>query len=388
MQLDKKTAGMIVSVIILTAAPAFLGNSLIRMISAPIAAIAASVVIFMILKGRADQCRSETERLERSHLADMEAITKPVAAMLVERAKVMPVLVGQLKEVVDQTEGAALDIGERFMSIVDRAQNQATRASGAVSRFAGDGDGGSGALISHSKQVLSDVIGRLGSIVQNDEQTLLDIEKILAEAGDIKKTISEIEYISDQTNLLALNAAIEAARAGEHGRGFAVVADEVRKLADRSNIAADEVRRMIAKIESDIREIFERTRKSTSESAARTADSEAVVNNTLKKLDDVMNEARNQLDELTSETGSLASDISSIVISMQFQDITRQRIEHVIEPLMAFKSEFEEMGQKAAGLGAGNHDTRERGGSSWLEGMYTMESERQLLRETLAAGKS
>jgi methyl-accepting chemotaxis protein len=334
---------------------------------------------------KAREFRSEREASEKKHMAEIEAVMGPLGKLLQERAQIMPVLVGQLKEVIDQTEGAALEIGDKFMNIVDRAQAQAAKAAASVGGFTGDG--GSGAHIEQSKVVLADIINKLNFIVETDEKSLKEIRVIMQDSIEIKKSICEIEYIADQTNLLALNAAIEAARAGEYGRGFAVVADEVRKLADRSNITADSIRKMIDKIESDIKDIHARTEKLTAESAAGAVEAEKVVGDTMKNLDDLMCNTKNQLNELTTETGALASDISNIVVSMQFQDITRQRIEHVMTPLLAFRDEFHEVGQKTMDMSVKLHDWSVSGGSAWLEDMYTMESERKLMRETLAVKK-
>ena len=83
-------------------------------------------------------------------------------------------------------------------------------------------------------------------------ERIRELERRAEDIGEITKAVSRI---SDQTNLLALNAAIEAARAGDHGRGFAVVADEVRALAETSEKSAQDVQKIAAAIQADVREV-------------------------------------------------------------------------------------------------------------------------------------
>lgn len=376
-------------VMLIAMSPVFLKETGIRLVIASGVYPLAVFIIYLLMTGELKRLETVFDSKEKKHLDELEGVISPVARLMYERTHLIPVLVNQLKEVTDHTETAALDMGERFMSIVERARGQSKKASGAFIRFAGNGNGGTsdtnGSLVDLSKSALTDVIESLKDINNVNSRTLKDMEIIFEDAANIRKMVNEIEYIAEQTNLLSLNAAIEAARAGESGRGFAIVADEVRKLSDRSNTTANSIKKLIAKIETDIKSIYSKTERSISESNTKSSEAEIVVEDTLRGIDNVMNEVKIQLDELGKETESLARDISSIVISMQFQDITRQRIEHVIEPLSKLNAEMEEVIRKTRNISEKIHEWESSSDTSWLEKMYTMESERKVMDNTLSS---
>lgn len=176
-----------------------------------------------------------------------------------EAAAIVEELQAQVNEVSQSSEQQAMTVTQASMSL-DKAVagiQKVDEAAKDMSRSAGNG----------SKAVSDTVLsmGRLKAEIELSTQKVMELNEAGEKIGSI---VSTIDTIAGQTNLLALNAAIEAARAGEHGRGFAVVADEVRKLAEQSSLATKEISTLI----QSVREIVQETVESISTTAVNAED--------------------------------------------------------------------------------------------------------------------
>ncbi|MCH8550386.1 MAG: methyl-accepting chemotaxis protein [Natronospirillum sp.] len=184
----------------------------------------------------------------------------------------------------------------------------------------------------HAVDNVSELIDRQNQqMTENREKVLAVMERATA----LEESLKLIVHVSSQTNLLALNASIEAARAGEHGRGFAVVADEVRNLSRQSEEAASrisgEITQMVATIEQQFRsELDENSSQEEKEVLDRVAEQ-------LSELGDGYMNLIDQHHGLVSEMRGLSARFNDQVIealsAVQFQDIVRQQVEHVIDGL-------------------------------------------------------
>lgn len=213
------------------------------------------------------------------------------------------------QEQTRQTSDVAVAIEEMTKTIIETSTN-VTRASEAAKN--------SGVIAKEGGHVVNDTIKGMNRIAEVVILAAETVKELGTSSDKIGEIVQVIDDIADQTNLLALNAAIEAARAGEQGRGFAVVADEVRKLAERTTKATKEIALMIKKIQSDTENAVHSMTKGSQE---------------VNKGKELAEKAETALTGIIKSSNEVVDDITQVAAASEEQSSAAEEITKSIESI-------------------------------------------------------
>ncbi|MCB1762554.1 MAG: methyl-accepting chemotaxis protein [Gammaproteobacteria bacterium] len=236
----------------------------------------------------------------------------------------------QVSEFMDQTRKSSRDVAEHIRQISDFVKQ------GVVSLDSG-------------QQVARETIQGMDQLSLEIRQISEAITRLREDSYKIESIIDVINSISEQTNLLALNAAIEAARAGEAGRGFAVVADEVRTLATRTKQSTIEVQSMIQSIQNSTLQAANSMEKGT----ASTQHSVDQVNKSaemLRELAATMTEIDNQAENIAQENHQQEHSFHTVSESIQMMDVKFNKTLTHLESNLSFGDDLTTLSNKLRGL--------------------------------------
>ncbi|ENI4484844.1 methyl-accepting chemotaxis protein [Vibrio fluvialis] len=299
--------------------------------------------IFMDCK---DEYGDVARELEKTRLQLQELIKTQVNASqeLTALTEVMTMSMSETKESaqeefneIDQLATAMSEMSSTVQTVAEHAQNASSLTENA-SHQAGTG-----------QQFVKQTIGKMSELSKDIAASAEAVNQVEERVVAIGSVVGTIQGISEQTNLLALNAAIEAARAGEAGRGFAVVADEVRNLAQRTQNATVEIQDMISHLQASANSAVNLMEKSVVEAA----DGVELVTNAGRELDGIVQQVQ-QINDMNFQIATAAGQQSSVAEEMN-QNLTNVRelveasvtvVSELLETSEIMQSNAEELDRK------------------------------------------
>jgi methyl-accepting chemotaxis protein len=315
---------------------------------------------------------ASVRRREKGHLRSLREIDGEVLALAQETRKLFEFISRQFGEQFGnihsenlQVQGILSDAIEKlitsFTTLEEKSRRQQEMARTIV--FGGQpgqtGERGLEALLGEIREMLHTFLEQASRNGEEARDLAQRMNRTNENFQKVRNLLGEVRKIASQTNLLAINASIEAARAGQHGRGFAVVAEEVRSLADRSNRFSNEIGEAVQGIADALCQV-----EGGISSIAR-ADRDLAAE-TRQRISDVLGESERFNSLIRGTVGSMseisdivAQEVGRAVTSLQFQDMSTQVIGHVNRRLESLGGLLEEIADLSFARGAAEADLKQ-----------------------------
>ncbi|HTZ18372.1 MAG TPA: methyl-accepting chemotaxis protein [Dissulfurispiraceae bacterium] len=256
-----------------------------------------------------NKTKGELGNLLSSAMGDVSGTSAQVYSASNDLSATVRQMTNRLDEQAKRTTQVATATTEMSQTVVDIAKNASNIAASAVDTLK---------VAETGQNIVSQTVGEVQVISSTVAESAESITALGERSKEIFEIVDVIKDIADQTNLLALNAAIEAARAGEQGRGFAVVADEVRKLAEKTSKATAEVGQMIGAIQSETAKAVQamtgsqkRVEKGV-QLSAQAGDALRKILESVKGLHSMVEQIASATEEMSSVSDAISSDIETI----------------------------------------------------------------------------
>jgi len=285
------------------------------------------------LQSSLDATTVETEALrEELNLLRTESEANPPESMRDYFAQTAADLAAQLLVAMTEAEQA---VGEAITAFQELAGQAETITNETEAGLGTHGSSQVNQTVTAATEAMNKLVMYMLGTARDLANNAQSMQTLVATTDELRNLIHTIEGIADQTNLLSLNASIEAEHAGEAGRGFGVIASEVRKLAERSRKAAKNTRDLVGNIAQQTTQVCGELGGAAQNSRDQACQAQQELILLMSSIREADQASQAFVQSISNSTVRMSSDVGRIIIAFQYHDLLRQRLEHVYDPLLA-----------------------------------------------------